>query len=88
MPNTDPVIDNRSVAEMIISSAKSNGIINIQIIGAITKGLNGERLSEMGDLKEAGVLAFSDDGRPVSNNELMRRAFNIVKFLILPVVDV
>jgi dihydroorotase len=71
MPNTNPVNDNRSVTELMISQAKAHGKIQALAIGAITKGLKGETLSDMGDLKEAGVIAFSDDGRPVMSNEVM-----------------
>ena len=87
MPNTDPVNDNSSVTEMILSSAKSNGIVNVLAIGAITQGLEGKCLTEMGDLKNAGVVAFSDDGRPVSSNELMRRAFEYSKIFGLPLIQ-
>ena len=87
MPNTNPIIDNRSVTEMVLSSAKTNGIINVLVIGAITKGLQGESLTEMGDLKNAGVVGFSDDGHPVSSNELMRRAFEYSKVFGLPLIQ-
>ncbi|MCG2712129.1 MAG: amidohydrolase family protein, partial [Candidatus Omnitrophica bacterium] len=74
MPNTNPVIDNRGVVEFIISQSKKAGLINVLPVGAITKGSYGEELSEIGDLKDAGVVALSDDGKPVSNAEIMRRA--------------
>lgn len=87
MPNTDPVNDNSSITEMILSSAKARGSVNVLAIGAITQGLGGEKLSEMGDLKEAGVVAFSDDGRPVMSNEMMRRAFEYSKMFDLPLIQ-
>jgi dihydroorotase len=87
MPNTNPVNDNRSVTELIISQAKAKGIVNVYPIGAITQGLEGEKLSEMGDLKDAGAIAFSDDGRPVSSNEMMRRALEYSKMFGLPLIQ-
>lgn len=87
MPNTNPVNDNRSVTELMQSAARRNGIVNVQIIGAITQGLKGEKLSDMAELKDAGAIAFSDDGRPVMNNELMRRAFEYSKMLKLPLIQ-
>ncbi len=87
MPNTHPVNDTRSVTEMILTRARQKGIVNVYPIGAISQGLKGERLSEMGDLKDAGVVAYSDDGRPVMNNELMRRAFEYSKMFGLPLIQ-
>ncbi len=87
MPNTNPVNDTRSVTELMLSQAKTKGIVNVYAIAAITQGLAGERLSEMGDLKDAGAIAFSDDGRPVMNNELMRRAFEYSKMFKLPLIQ-
>lgn len=74
MPNTKPVIDNKTVASYIINKAKAEGFCNVFPVGSITYGLNGERMSEMGELKEAGCVAVSDDGKPVVNSELMRRS--------------
>ena len=87
MPNTNPVNDTRAVTEHILSLAKSEGLVNVYAIAAITKKLAGESLSEMGDLKNAGAIAFSDDGRPVMNNELMRRAFEYRKMYKLPLIQ-
>ena len=87
MPNTNPVNDNRSVTELILSLAKSKGGIKVHPIGAITEGLSGKRLSEMADLRAAGAIAFSDDGCPVMNNELMRRAFEYSKMFNLPLIQ-
>ena len=87
MPNTNPVNDTRSVTEHILSLARTEGIINVYAIAAITRNLAGERLSEMADLKDAGAIAFSDDGRPVMNNELMRRAFEYSKMFKLPLIQ-
>lgn len=74
MPNTKPVIDNKAIAGYIINKAKAKGCANVFPIGTITYGMHGERLAEMGELKEAGCVAVSDDGKPVVNSELMRRA--------------
>ncbi|MFQ5716692.1 MAG: dihydroorotase [Nitrospinales bacterium] len=87
MPNTHPVNDNRSVTESILAAAKAGGIVNVFPIGAITQGLNGEKISEMWDMKEGGVIAYSDDGRPVMNNALMRRAFEYSRMVGLPLIQ-
>ena len=87
MPNTSPVNDSRSVTEFILSQAKETSNINILPIGAITKGLRGETLSDMGELKEAGCIGYSDDGRPVSNSEIMRRALEYSKMFDLPCIQ-
>ncbi len=87
MPNTNPVNDTRAVTEHILALARTEGIINVYPIAAITHKLEGERLSEMADLKNAGAIAFSDDGRPVMNNELMRRAFEYSKMFELPLIQ-
>jgi len=87
MPNTNPVNDTRAVTEHILSLARTEDIINVYPIAAITQKLEGERLSEMADLKNAGAVAFSDDGRPVISNELMRRAFEYSKMFKLPLIQ-
>ncbi len=74
MPNTKPAIDNKAVASYIINKAKTEGFCNVFPVGTITQGMSGDRLAEMGELKEAGCVAVSDDGKPVKNSELMRRA--------------
>lgn len=74
MPNTVPVNDNRSVTEHILSEARRAGFARVYPIGAVSKGQRGEELAEMGELIDAGAVAFSDDGLPVGNAELMRRA--------------
>ena len=87
MPNTSPVNDNRSITELIFSQAKKTNLVNVLPIGAITKGLKGESLSDMGELKEAGCIGYSDDGRPVMNSELMRRAFEYSRMFGLPCIQ-
>ena len=74
MPNTKPVIDNKTVVSYIINKAKAEGFCNVFPVGSITYGLSGDRMSEMGELKESGCVAVSDDGKPVNNSELMMRA--------------
>jgi dihydroorotase len=79
MPNTKPTIDNKAIASYIINKAKAEGFANVFPVGSITYGLSGDRMSEMGELKEAGCVAVSDDGRPVGNPELMRRALEYAR---------
>ncbi|MBL0226282.1 MAG: dihydroorotase [Geobacteraceae bacterium] len=79
MPNTKPTIDNKAIASYIINKAKAEGFANVFPVGSITYGLNGDRMSEMGELKEAGCVAVSDDGKPVNNPELMRRALEYAR---------
>jgi dihydroorotase len=74
MPNTDPVIDDVALVHFIERRARETAIVKVHPIAAITRGLKGAELSEMGMLKEAGALAFSDDGMPVTNSLVMRRA--------------
>jgi len=74
MPNTNPVIDSESVVNYIINKAAQEGYVNVYPIGAVTKGQKGEELAEIGELKFAGVVALSDDGRPVVNSSLMKKA--------------
>ncbi|MBF0439655.1 MAG: dihydroorotase [Magnetococcales bacterium] len=76
MPNTRPVNDDPSVTVYILQKAKSEGVVNVVPIGAITKGLLGQELTEMGLQMRAGCVAFSDDGRPVADSGLMRRALD------------
>lgn len=87
MPNTMPVNDNKSVTDFIISQARNRGVVNVYPVGAATKGQKGEELAEIGDLKEAGVVAVSDDGRPVMNSEVMRRILEYTRMFNLPVIS-
>jgi len=79
MANTDPPADTRSVIEYILSKANIEGLVNVMPVAAVTKGLKGEEISEMGRLLETGAVAFSDDGHPIMNAEVMRRAFEYAK---------
>lgn len=87
MPNTSPVNDSKTVTNYIIARAKSEGVVNVFPVGAITKGSKGESLAEMGELKEAGCVAVSDDGHPVANAELMRRALEYAKGMGIMVIS-
>ncbi len=79
MPNTNPVNDNQAVTSYILKKAAEEGHCRVFPIASITKGLEGESLTEMGELKELGVYAVSDDGKPVSNPQLMRRAMEYAR---------
>ncbi len=76
MPNTDPVIDDIALVQFIERRARETAIVRVHPIAAITKGLKGEKITEMGMLSEAGAVAFSDDGLPVSNSLVMHRALS------------
>ncbi|MDR0467315.1 MAG: dihydroorotase, partial [Campylobacteraceae bacterium] len=80
MANTNPVNDNASITKEMIKKANKRGLIDLLPIGAITKGFGGDRVVEMGDMLEAGVVAFSDDGLPVSNSAVMRAALEYSKY--------
>lgn len=80
MANTKPVIDNAPVAAFIINKSKKDGLFDALPYGAVTKGLKGEELTEMGDLIENGVCGFSDDGYTIMNAEVMRRALEYVRY--------
>ena len=87
MPNTSPVIDNKAVTSYILNKARNEAVVNVFPVGSITKGGKGESLAEMGELKEAGCVAVSDDGRPVCNSELMRRALEYAKGVGIAVIS-
>ncbi|MCC7176074.1 MAG: dihydroorotase [Bryobacterales bacterium] len=87
MPNTSPVNDNPTVTSYIVERASRHAVVNVFPIGAITKDSAGETLAEMGSMKRAGVAAVSDDGRPVMNARVMRRALETAKAFGLPVIQ-
>src|SRR5689334_3343311 len=87
MPNTNPVNDNQAITEFMLERGRAAGLANVLPIGAITKGSEGKELSEIGDLHEAGCVAISDDGRPVMNSLVMRRAMEYAVAFDLPVID-
>jgi dihydroorotase len=86
MPNTDPVNDNQSVTDYILKKARMAGSVRVCPVGAISRGLRGEGLADFGELKAAGVVAVSDDGNPVMNAQLMRRALEYAKGFALLVI--
>lgn len=81
MPNTEPALDSQSSAEFVVQQAKRANLANVYPIGAITKGRQGNELSEMGGLVQGGAVAFTDDGTPVSSAEVMRRAMEYARGL-------
>ena len=87
MPNTDPVNDNPAVTRFILEQAQAAKLANVFPIGAITKGSQGKELAEMGEMKNAGVVAVSDDGRSVPTAAMMRRALEYARGFDLTVVD-
>ncbi|MDE0404248.1 MAG: dihydroorotase [Nitrospira sp.] len=87
MPNTHPVNDSRSTTEFILAQAAAAGKARVFPIGAITKGSKGDELAEIGELVDAGCVAISDDGVPVMNSLVMRRAMEYATAFHLPVVD-
>jgi len=87
MANTTPPVDNQGVVGFILSESRKVGLVNIYPIGAVTKGLRGDELAEIGELKRAGIVAISDDGNPIQNSEVMRRALEYSKMFGLPVIS-
>ncbi len=87
MPNTVPPNDSRAVTELIVRRAQEVGVVRVYPIGCITQGQKGESLAEMGELKEAGCVAVSDDGRSVMNSEVMRRALEYARGFGLLVIQ-
>ena len=87
MPNTNPVNDNAAITRYMIEQAERAGLANVFPIGAITKSIDGTELAEMGEMKAAGAVAVSDDGRPVPNAGIMRRAMQYARDFDLPVID-
>jgi len=87
MPNTKPVNPNATVTSYIIEKARRYAVVNVFPIGAITKGSAGEELAAIGSMKQAGAVAISDDGRPVMNARVMRRAMEFARSLGIPVIN-
>src|SRR6266403_919752 len=87
MPNTNPINDNAAVTRFVIEQAERAGLASVFPIGAITKNSAGTELAEMGEMKDAGIIAVSDDGRPVPTAGMMRRAMEYARGFDLPVVD-
>lgn len=87
MPNTNPTADNAAVISGIIKKAKEADNCRVYPIGAATKGINGEQISEMGLMKEAGIVAVSDDGHPIKNAGIMRKVMEYSSDFDLPVLN-
>ncbi len=87
MPNTDPPLDDRPRIEYVVRRAREFGHARVFPIAAVTRGQLGEQLTEIQDLVEAGAVAISDDGKPVRNAELMRRALELTRELGVPVIE-
>jgi dihydroorotase len=87
MPNTIPVNDNATVTSYIVDRARKYAVTNVFPIGAITRDSAGEELAAIGSMKAAGIVAISDDGRPVMNARVMRRAMEFARSFELPVID-
>lgn len=87
MPNTDPINDSPAVTRFVIEQGQRAGLANVFPIGSITKGGEGRELAEMGEMKNAGIIAVSDDGRPIPSSGMMRRAMEYARGFDLTVVD-
>jgi dihydroorotase len=87
MPNTEPPLDTPAAVDWVKQKTRRDSQVNLLTIGCITKGRKGEELTDMAELAEAGVVAFSDDGNPVASSQLMRRAMDHSRDLGLPVID-
>jgi dihydroorotase len=87
MPNTQPVNDSPTVTHYILERARQKAPVNVYPIGAITKGSAGEELASIASMKKAGIVAISDDGRPVMNARVIRRAMQLAASLNLPLIE-
>lgn len=87
MPNTNPICDSAVVVRYMLDRAKETGCVRVAPVAAVTRGQNGESLSDLGALLNAGAMALSDDGRPVANAMVMRRALQYAHMLGVPVFD-
>ena len=87
MANTSPVNDTRAVTDLILARARVEGVVRVYPIGAVTRGLRGTELAELGELAEAGCVAYSDDGRPVMDSALLRRALEYAQVFGKPIIS-
>jgi dihydroorotase len=87
MPNTKPVNDSATVTSYIVERARRKAVVNVFPIGAVTRGSAGEELAAIGAMKEAGAVAISDDGVPVMNARVMRRAMEFARSYDLPIIQ-
>ncbi len=86
MANTDPVTDDAPTAAFVVRRARETGAVRVFPVGAVSKGLKGAELAEIGSMKAEGIVAVSDDGKPIANGNLMRRALEYASMFALPVV--
>jgi dihydroorotase len=87
MPNTQPVNDNATVTSYIVDRARRFAVVNVYPIGAITKNSAGEELAAIASMKQAGIVAISDDGKPVMNAQVVRRAMEYARAVDLPLIE-
>jgi dihydroorotase len=87
MPNTNPPLDTRASIDYVNKTAETDGVVQVLPIGCITKARQGKELTEMNELAEAGVIAFSDDGNPVASSRIMSLAMDYSQALGLPLID-
>lgn len=87
MPNTNPTMDTRATVEYVLRKARDEAPVRVLPIGCVTKGSLGKELAEMGELAEAGVIGFSDDGHPVADSNIMRQALAYSSALGLPIIN-
>ncbi|TVP77102.1 MAG: dihydroorotase [Gemmatimonadales bacterium] len=87
MPNTDPVIDSPATVGFVLAAGKAAGAARVYPVGALSVGQKGERLTEIGELVEAGAVGITDDGQPVMDSGLMRRALEYAQTFDIPVAD-
>ena len=87
MPNTKPTADNKTVIDYIYKKIKEKACIKVYQSGAISKGLKGEELAEMGEMQKSGIIAVTDDGKPVTDSSLMKKALIYANMLNLPVIS-
>ena len=86
MANTDPVVDSGTVASWVLTKAAQDAVVRIGQVGSVSKGLKGEELSEMRELADSGVVAFADDGKPVSDADLLLHALRYARGTGLPLL--
>jgi len=86
MANTNPVIDNKTGVQYVTRTAQSEGVVNVFQVGAISKGLEGKEMADLGEMVAAGAVAFSDDGHGVMNAMLMRRAMQYSTLFDVPII--
>lgn len=87
MPNTKPCADTESVVELVKARAKIAGLARVYPIGTVSKGQKGEEISEIGSMYRTGIVAVSDDGKPVTSSETMRRALEYTQIFGIPVIS-